>query len=129
MNKIATFTTVTLFAAILVLPLVACAGDATQEGDVYAVSTKTSGKGDKGAVTVTVTGKDGYKCNILYPWKLTLRDPTGEKVVKKDQAKVFSESKVQFDLGDISLGATKAQLKLSVCNDKQCQNKTVDLSF
>lgn len=129
MNKITTLATATLLASILVLPLVACAGDATHEGDVFSVLVKTAGKGEKGSATVRVTGKAGYHCNTLYPWKLTLRTAKGEKVIKKDQAKVFSEPKVQFELTDISLSATKAELKLSMCNEKQCQNKTVDLSF
>ncbi|MCU0662242.1 MAG: hypothetical protein MUC50_07940, partial [Myxococcota bacterium] len=116
-------------ASATLFPLLASTQVIKHDGGVYVVSVTTSGGADKGSATVSATGKAGYHCNTLYPWKLTLRTGSTERVLKREQAKVFSEAKVVFQLDDVSLGSTKAEIKLSVCNDKLCQTEKVDLSF
>lgn len=70
-------------------------------------------------VRITVTGKLGYQCNTLYPWKLTVEGLVdGEKVYKKSDAKQFSKEAVVFEVPYIK--GQMARMKISMCNDTQC---------
>jgi hypothetical protein len=87
-------------------------------------------KVDKTATTVkiTATGKSGYHCNTLYPWKLTVDGPGQEKTVyRKKDAKAFSKDAVVFQVPYKK--GQKAEMKMSVCNDAQCIMHTEKLSW
>lgn len=99
------------------------------DGGIYEVIVTTAGKTPAGTATIAVNGKAGYHCNTLYPWKLTLRTAAGERVIKKEQAKVWSQGKVVFEVASAAIGSTTAELKLSVCDDKQCKMEKVELRF
>ncbi len=73
----------------------------------------------KETVKITATGKSGFHCNTLYPWKLTVESGNNQqKVYKKEDAKSFTQRKVVFEI-PYSKGES-GKLKLSVCNDVQC---------
>ena len=97
-------------------------GSTRNEIDVKVEKTAT-------AVKITATGKSGYHCNTLYPWKLTVTGPENGKstTYKKADAKTFSEEKVVFELP--SKKGQKAKMKMSVCNEKQCIMHTQELSW
>ena len=87
-------------------------------------------KVDKTAATITITatGKSGYHCNTLYPWKLTVTGPGQEKVVyRKKDAKAFSKDAVIFQVPYKK--GQKAEMKMSVCNDAQCIMHTEEFSW
>lgn len=70
-------------------------------------------------VKITATGRSGFHCNTLYPWKLTVEKKNNPpKVYKKQDARWFTQQKVVFEFPS-SVGK-RATLKLSVCNDVQC---------
>jgi hypothetical protein len=127
--------------AILLLGAALAAGSiasaaVTKTGSFYVVKVETSGSGDARVAKITTTGKNGYHCNMLYPWKLTLTPGRGVTLArtafKKGDAKQFAEAAVVFEVPyQASAGAEKitAALKLSLCDDKQCQMETVDISW
>ncbi len=105
-------------------------------GSFYKVKIETSGDGDNRTAVITVTGTNGYHCNKLYPWKLTLIPGEGitlKKVkFKKGDATKFAQKAVVFTVPYIAVAQAKtvtAKLKLSLCDDKQCQMESVNLSW
>jgi len=110
-------------------------GPAVKEGTFYRVEIQLSREGDSQKATITVTGKAGYHCNKLYPWKLTVAPPPGVTVAKpvlgKADARVMEEAKVVFVVPFSGKTGTvvPASLKLSLCDDKQCQMETVELTW
>ncbi|MFO8070659.1 MAG: hypothetical protein R6V85_02180 [Polyangia bacterium] len=109
----------------------------TQKGSFYAVevTTATDDGGDVVA-TIEASGRGGYHCNTLYPWKLTVEAPDGvqlsKKKFRKNDASQFGESKVVFRVPYRTSGRAgqiRAELKMSFCDEKQCQMKTLDLSW
>ena len=122
-----------------VLIIVAAAGFArasvTKDGAFYRIKIDTKAAGDDVTATIKITGKTGYHCNMLYPWKLTVTPGDGvtmpkTKFKKADAAK-FAESGVVFRVPYHASGAATvtAKLKLSLCDEKQCKMETVDLSW
>ena len=126
-----------LVAAFALLAVTAAfAEPVTTSGSFYSVKVVTSGSGDSRVAKITTTGKSGYHCNMLYPWKLTIAPATGITVakteLKKADAKDFTEAAVVFEVPyTVTDGATNvtAVLKLSLCDDKQCQMETVALTW
>jgi hypothetical protein len=108
---------------------------AQKSGSFYDVKVETARNGARGTATITVSGKNGYHCNIQYPWKLTLTaDPSlglDKTVLRKTEAARFTERSVVFSVSyEARAGKTvSAELKLSLCDDKQCQMETVPLSW
>jgi hypothetical protein len=106
-----------------------------KSGGFYDVKVETAKSGTRGTATLTVTGKNGYHCNIQYPWKLTLTAAPELKlektVFRKADAVRFAQKAVVFS-ASYEVRAEKtvsAELKLSLCDDKQCQMETVSLSW
>jgi len=128
--------------AILVAALVFCATGVTsaaetvKKGAFYEVRVDTT-RSANGSMTATITtvGKSGYHCNMLYPWKLVVDQSEGlsvaKPVQKKEDAVQFTEKAVVFRFLFTASAAVKtlsASLKLSLCDDKQCQMETVILT-
>jgi hypothetical protein len=126
-----------VLAALFVASSLAAAA-ITKSGSFYTVKLEVTGSGDSRVATITTTGKNGYHCNKLYPWKLTVTPGAGVTMAKKvfkskkGDAKTFTEPKVVFQVPYTATdGAEKveAKLKISLCDDKQCQMETVKLSW
>lgn len=127
-----------ILTAMLVLAAATAAVAATvnKAGSFYDVKVVTSGAGDARVATITTTGKNGYHCNMLYPWKLTVEPSDGVTVakpkLKKEDAAQFKEEGVVFKVSYTATTGAKpvsASLKLSLCDDKQCQMETVALTW
>jgi hypothetical protein len=128
-----------ILAAALVLSTAAAtlAAAVTVSGSFYDVKVVTAPVSDGSMLAaITTTGKNGYHCNMLYPWKLTVDQGTGitvpKPILKKDDAAQFKEPAVIFKVPYTATdSATKvtAALKLSLCDDKQCQMETVKLEW
>ena len=123
-------------ALVLVAATAAVAATVTKSGSFYDVKVTTSGTGGAMIATITTTGKSGYHCNMLYPWKLTIEPSDGvtaEKAkLKKEDAAQFKEAGVIFKVAYTAAEGAKpvnASLKLSLCDDKQCQMETVPLTW
>jgi len=124
-----------VLAALFVAGTMATAA-ITKSGSFYTVKVETSGSADARLAKITTVGKNGYHCNKLYPWKLTVTPGTGVTAAKtsfkKGDAKQFSEAAVVFEVPYQAAADAKkvaAKLKLSLCDDKQCQMETVELSW
>jgi hypothetical protein len=127
-----------ILAAALVLSAAtaALAAAVTVSGSFYDVKVVTSGSDGSMVATITTTGNNGYHCNMLYPWKLTVDEGTGitvpKPMLKKADAEQFTEPavifKVPYTAADSATKVTAA-LKLSLCDDKQCQMETVKLEW
>jgi hypothetical protein len=125
--------------ALLLLLVAASATSAAvvdKAGSFYKIKIETSGDGDSRTAVITVTGTKGYHCNKLYPWKLTLKPSEGitlKKIkFKKGDATKFAEKAVVFTVPYMAVAKAKtvtAKLKLSLCDDKQCQMESVNLSW
>jgi hypothetical protein len=127
-----------ILAAALVLFAAAAAYAATvKTGSFYEVRIETTRASDGGmTAAITTVGKNGYHCNMLYPWKLTVNGGDGitlaKPVQKKQDAAQFTEAAVVFRVPYAAAEAVQsmsASLKLSLCDDKQCQMETVALSW
>lgn len=117
-------TTSLMIFAMTAATLPAYSGDATKNKKELTVKVTQT----PSTVTVTAKGKSGYHINTLYPWKLIVEGPKGEKkIYKKQDAKQFSEKTVVFEVPHVK-GQT-AKLKMSVCNDTQCIMHTESLSW
>jgi hypothetical protein len=128
--------TILVATAVLLAATVALAATVEKSGSFYDVKVVTTGSAGAMVATITTTGKNGYHCNMLYPWKLTIEPGDGVTVeqpkLKKEDAKQFTEAAVIFKVpytAAESATAVKAALKLSLCDDKQCQMETVALSW
>jgi hypothetical protein len=126
-----------LVAALMLTAVTAAfAATVTKSGSFYEVKVVTSGSAGSMVATITTTGKNGYHCNMLYPWKLTVDQSAGITVpnpkLKKEDATQFTEAavilKVPYTATDAATNVT-ASLKLSLCDDKQCQMENVPLSW
>ncbi len=111
------------------------AGTVKKSGPFYDVEISKSKKGNKSIATIKVTGKKGYHCNMLYPWKLTPAKAAGiafdKPVYKKADAKRFTEQAVVFEVVYSASADQRASatLKMSLCNDKQCDLAKEVLEF
>lgn len=129
---------VTIGASFLLLVAASATSAAVVDkaGSFYKIKIETSGDGDSRTAVITVTGTKGYHCNKLYPWKLTLKPSEGitlKKIqFKKGDATKFAEKAVVFTvpyMADAKAKTVTAKLKLSLCDDKQCQMESVNLSW
>jgi hypothetical protein len=128
--------TILVAMAVLLAATVAISATVKKSGSFYDVKVVTSGSADAMVATITTTGKIGYHCNMLYPWKLTIEPGDGLTVakpkMKKEDAAQFTEAGVVFKVpytATESATTVNAALKLSLCDDKQCQMETVALSW
>jgi len=128
--------TILVAAAVLLAATVASTATRGKSGLFYDVKVVTSGSAGSMVATITTTGKNGYHCNMLYPWKLTVEPAVGTTVakpkLKKEDAAQFTEAGVIFKVpytAARSATVVSAALKLSLCDDKQCQMETVALSW
>jgi len=126
--------TVMVVAALLVAQT--SAAKTTKSGSFYKVEISTKATGDDVVATIKITGKGGYGCNTLYPWKLTVTPGSGVEMAKTVLGKVdaakFGKAAVIFEVRYVAragAGPMAAKLKLSGCDDKQCQMEQVDLSW
>jgi hypothetical protein len=126
--------TVMVVAALLVAQT--SAAKTAKSGSFYQVEITTKATGDDVVATIRVTGKSGYGCNMLYPWKLTVIPGPGIEMTKtvfaKGDASKFTKEAVVFEVRYVAragAGPVTAKLKLSGCDDKQCQMEQVDLSW
>lgn len=120
---------------ISVLPLIGHAKNMKKSGDFYEVSVETRTTGDKSVATVTATPRNGYHCNMQYPWKLTIVESDGLKtaktVLRKADAKKFGQDAVVFEVPySVPQGKeVKGALKFSMCDEKQCKMERLELSL
>lgn len=128
--------TILLAAAALLIATAGFAATVAKAGSFYDVKVVTAGSAGAMVATITTTGKNGYHCNMLYPWKLTVDAGPGLTIakpkLKKEDAAQFTEKAVIFKVPYTAAeSATKvtASLKLSLCDDKQCQMETVALTW
>ena len=96
------------------------------------------GKGAQGTVTLEVVPKKGWKLNKEFPTKLTVSEPAGVKVKKKDQtvtdAVSFAEKSgarwaVEFQADSAGDKAFTGLFKFAVCTDTSCDPKKEQLAF
>ena len=129
---------ITIGASLLLLVAASATSAAVvnKAGSFYKIKIETSGDGDNRTAVITVTGTKGYHCNKLYPWKLTLKPAEGITVkkttFKKGDATKFAQKAVIFTVPYSASDGAKtvtAKLKLSLCDDKQCQMESVNLSW
>jgi len=127
---------VIFFAILLAVGLVGAQVLAESiNGPFYTVEVKKTKKKDKNVAVITITGTNGYHCNMLYPWKLTVKPTSGVKTekdtYKKGDAKTFTEKAVVFEVVYTAEAGKKASanLKMSLCNEKQCDRAKVDLTW
>jgi hypothetical protein len=138
MKQCSKSTLMAILVAALVLSGVSAAFAETvsKSGSFYEVEVTTTGSDGEMVATITTTGKSGYHCNMLYPWKLTIDPVSGVTVakpkLKKEDAAQFTETgvifKVPYTAAESATNVT-ATIKLSLCDDKQCQMESVALSW
>lgn len=134
-RKVVTFAILTLFLAVLGANT-AIAGAIKKDGDFYKIKVSTVKKGAGMVAKITISAKPGYHANNEYPWKVIPTASEGisfakAKYVKAD-AKVFSAAKVVFEIPYTITGKAKkveAQIKFSMCDEKQCEMKKVTVSW
>lgn len=126
---------VALFGAAMIVSSQACGSESVKSGSFYSVKIDKSTQDSKTMARISVSGQGGYHCNMLYPWKLTLKTGDGvtfEKgVFKKGDAEKFTSEEVVFVVSFTAKSGAQlaADLKLSVCNDKECRMETVSLAI
>jgi hypothetical protein len=114
----------TISLVLMTLVAASSAADKKKNAKEFEIKVTMSAK----SVTITAKGASGFHCNTLYPWKLSVEGPAGQKkTYKKQEAKVFSEQKVVFEVPRSK--GQKAKMKLSVCDDKQCIMHTEEFSW
>ena len=95
------------------------------------------GKGAQGTVVLEVTPKKGWKLNKEFPTKLTVVEPAGVKVSKKEQtvadAVAFADQagrwQVQFQADSSGAKDFTGVLKFAVCTDTSCDPKKEELAW
>jgi hypothetical protein len=95
------------------------------------------GKGAQGTVVLEVTPKAGWKLNKEFPTKLTVTEPAGVKVAKKEQtvadAVAFADKagrwQVQFQSDSAGAKDFTGVLKFAVCTDTSCDPKKEELAW
>ena len=105
----------------------------TVDGDFFKVTwTSVSGGGNNRLIRVVTVPVGNVHCNLEYPWKVNVVTDSGIHFTKETfggtDAGVFSDSKVVFDLPydkSTRKGTAQLELKLSMCDDRQCFMKKV----
>jgi hypothetical protein len=122
-------------AAVVLVGSLAVSAGVAKSGEFYKVTVTTAANGDSVTATVKAVGTNGYKPNQAYPWKLTVTPGAGvtmaKKVFKKADAKLTPKATV-FTVpytATADAKAISAELKLSMCDPKQCQMEKVKLSW
>lgn len=95
------------------------------------------GKGAQGTAVLEVIPKKGWKLNKEFPTKLTVAEPAGVKVSKKEQtvadAVAFAEQsarwQVQFQADSSGGKDFTGLLKFAVCTDTSCDPKKEALAW
>jgi hypothetical protein len=95
------------------------------------------GKGAQGTAVLEVTPKKGWKLNKEFPTKLTIAEPAGVKVAKKEQtvadAVAFAEQaarwQVQFQADSPGGKDFTGVFKFAVCTDTSCDPKKEQLAW
>lgn len=95
------------------------------------------GKGAQGTVVLEVTPKKGWKLNKEFPTKLTVAEPAGVRVSKKEQtvadAVTFADQagrwQVQFQADSSGAKDFTGVLKFAVCTDTSCDPKKEELAW
>ena len=123
-----------LLCSMLLFSAIAMAETQVKSGEFWEVKISTVQKSGKTTATITVSGKNGYKPNKDYPWKLILKSGPGidsEKVLKKGDAKKFDSKVVVFEVTTDAApsGKVSADLKMSLCDATQCKQELVSLSW
>jgi hypothetical protein len=122
-------------AAALAVGSLAASAAVTKKGPFYKVEVTTTAKGDAITATVKAEGTNGYHPNKDYPWKLTLTPGTGVTAAKTVYTKAdvqLSPTTAAFTVQYQATAGAKpvaAELKLSMCDAKQCQMEKVQLSW
>jgi hypothetical protein len=95
------------------------------------------GKGAQGTVVLEVTPKKGWKLNKEFPTKLTVVEPAGVKVSKKEQtvadAVAFADQvgrwQVHFQADSPGGKDFTGVFKFAVCTDTSCDPKKEELAW
>jgi len=95
------------------------------------------GKGAQGTVLLEITPKRGWKLNKEFPTKLTVTEPAGVKVAKKEQtvadAVAFADKagrwQVQFQADSSGAKAFTGVIKFAVCTETSCDPKKEQLAW
>ena len=136
-----------LWLLALPLLLVACnkgqaggAGGTTKQEETYTLTVVPPGAGAGGAelaARVRVVPRGGYKVNLEYPTKLSLKGSAGAApaapVITAKQAARMTKSELLMTpavkASQAGTHAVTAELKFSVCTDQVCEFKSVPLSW
>ncbi|HYU16419.1 MAG TPA: hypothetical protein VEL05_10115 [Candidatus Acidoferrum sp.] len=95
------------------------------------------GKGAQATATVEILPKEGWKLNKEFPTKLTITEPAGVKVAKKEQtvadAVAFAEKSgkwsVEFQADSTGGKDFTAVVKFAVCTETSCDPKKQELAW
>ena len=97
---------------------------------LYKIDIQTQKKAKQALATIKITGRAGYHCNTLYPWKLIIKERGKETFsMSKQDATHFAENNVIFTVPYSKANENEATLKLSLCNDKQCIMEKASISW
>jgi hypothetical protein len=91
----------------------------------------------KGSATISVEPTDGFKMNLEYPTKVTLKAPDGvtlekSKLSAKDASKLDKTGavfNVAFTASEPGKKTVTGELRFAVCTDNECLPKTEAVSF
>jgi hypothetical protein len=94
-------------------------------------------KGAQATVMVEILPKEGWKLNKEFPTKLTVTEPAGVKVAKKEQtvadAVAFADKSgkwsVEFQADSAGAKAFTGQVKFAVCTETSCDPKKEQLAW
>ena len=96
------------------------------------VGNATAKVGEQGAISVTVTAAEGFKCNDGYPHRVKKLAGDGVKFGADSVAGAVSGKSIRFSVPVTPTAAgshaVTGQVKFSVCNDKSCHIKKVPLN-
>jgi hypothetical protein len=95
------------------------------------------GKGSQGTATLEILPKEGWKLNKEFPTKLTVNEPAGVKIKKKEQtvadAVAFADKSgkwtVEFQAESPGAKDFTGQVKFAVCTETSCDPKKEQLAF
>jgi hypothetical protein len=95
------------------------------------------GKGTDATVTLEIVPKPGWKLNKEFPTKLTINEPAGVKIKKKEQgvadAVAFAEKSgrwnVEFQADSTGAKDFTGQIKFAVCTETSCDPKKEQLAW
>lgn len=121
-------TLTSLFVYLLHSPVSVAQSNRSEK--LYKIDIQTQTKSKQALATIKVTGRAGYHCNTLYPWKLIVKEGGKEtRTMSKQDAKHFTENNVIFVVPYSKADGNEATLKLSMCNDKQCIMEKASISW